>query len=113
MYSVIPSKIEFAGIPQPTETIPVMDEVQIETTKNPQTNDPFISVIFRGGSGQAFTQSIDALLLRSDNRIEFESIPYPRVGSRIILNGTTGTDRLVVDVVIANERYRVIDKLLP
>jgi len=90
-----------------------MDEVQIETTKNPQTNDPFISVIFRGGSGQAFTQSIDALLLRSDNRIEFESIPYPRVGSRIILNGTTGTDRLVVDVVIANERYRVIDKLLP
>jgi hypothetical protein len=29
------------------------------------------------------------------------------------MNGTSGTDRLVVDIVMANERYRVVDELLP
>ena len=90
-----------------------MYEVQIETYKNPLGSDPFISTTFRGGSGQAYTQSMDALVLRSDNMIEFESIPYPQVGSQIIMNGTTGTDRLVVDIVMANERYRVVDELMP
>jgi hypothetical protein len=56
---------------------------------------------------------MDALVLRSDNTIEFESLPYPQVGSQIIMNGTTGTDRLVVDIVMANERYRVVDELMP
>lgn len=110
---LIPSRIEIAWKPKPTETIPPMYEVQIETYKNPLGSDPFISTTFRGGSGQAYTQSMDALVLRSDNTIEFESIPYPQVGSQIIMNGTTGTDRLVVDIVMANERYRVVDELLP
>ena len=110
---LIPSRIEIAWKPKPTETIPSMYEVQIETYKNPLGSDPFISTTFRGGSGQAYTQSMDALVLRSDNLIEFESIPYPQVGSQIIMNGTTGTDRLVVDIVMANERYRVVDELLP
>jgi hypothetical protein len=110
---LIPSRIEIAWKPKPTETIPPMYEVQIETYKNPLGSDPFISTTFRGGSGQAYTQSMDALVLRSDNIIEFESIPYPLVGSQIIMNGTTGTDRLVVDIVMANERYRVVDELMP
>jgi hypothetical protein len=110
---LIPSRIEIAWKPKPTETIPSMYEVQIETYKNPLGSDPFISTTFRGGSGQAYTQSMDALVLRSDNMIEFESIPYPQVGSQIIMNGTTGTDRLVVDIVMANERYRVVDELMP
>jgi len=90
-----------------------MYEVQVETYKNPLGADPYISITFRGGSGQVYTQSMDALVLRSDNSIEFESLPYPLVGSQIIMNGTTGTDRLVVDIVMANERYRVVDELLP
>jgi len=110
---LIPSRIEIAWKPKPTETIPSMYEVQIETYKNPLGSDPYISTTFRGGSGQAYTQSMDALVLRSDNSIEFESLPYPQVGSQIIMNGTTGTDRLVVDIVMANERYRVVDELLP
>jgi hypothetical protein len=110
---LIPSRIEIAWKPKPTETIPPMYEVQIETYKNPLGSDPYISTTFRGGSGQVYTQSMDALVLRSDNLIEFESIPYPQVGSQIIMNGTTGTDRLVVDIVMANERYRVVDELLP
>ena len=110
---LIPSRIEIAWKPKPTETIPPMYQVQIETYKNPLGSDPYISTTFRGGSGQAYTQSMDALVLRSDNSIEFESLPYPQVGSQIIMNGTTGTDRLVVDIVMANERYRVVDELLP
>ena len=110
---LIPSRIEIAWKPKPTETIPPMYEVQIETYKNPLGSDPYISTTFRGGSGQVYTQSMDALVLRSDNMIEFESIPYPEVGSQIIMNGTTGTDRLVVDIVLANERYRVVDELMP
>jgi hypothetical protein len=110
---LIPSRIEIAWKPKPTETIPSMYEVQIETYKNPLGSDPYISTTFRGGSGQVYTQSMDALVLRSDNIIEFESIPYPQVGSQIIMNGTTGTDRLVVYIVLSNERYRVVDELLP
>ena len=67
-----------------------MYDVQIETYKNPLGSDPYISTTFRGGSGQVYTQSMDALVLRSDNLIEFELIPYPQVGSQIIMNGTTG-----------------------
>jgi hypothetical protein len=110
---LIPSRIEIAWKPKPTETIPSMYQVQIETYKNPLGSDPYISITFRGGSGQAYTQSMDALVLRSDNTIEFGSSPYPQVGSQIILNGTTGTDRLIVDIVMANERYRVVDELMP
>jgi len=115
MYTIplVPSRIEIAWKPKPTEMIPSMYQVQIETYKNPLGSDPFISTTFRGGAGQGYTQSMDALVLRSDNLIEFESLPYPQVGSQIIMNGTTGTDRLIVDIVMANERYRVVDELMP
>jgi hypothetical protein len=56
---------------------------------------------------------MEALVLRSDNMVEYESIAYPQVGSQIILNGTTGTDRLIVDIIMANQKYRVVDELMP
>jgi hypothetical protein len=90
-----------------------MYQVQIETYKNPLASDPYISTTFRGGAGQIYTQSMEALVLRSDNRVEYETIAYPQVGSQIILNGTTGTDRLIVDIIMANQKYRVVDELMP
>jgi hypothetical protein len=112
-FPAIPSSIEIAWKPRPTETIPSMYQVQIETYKNPLASDPYISTTFRGGAGQIYTQSMEALVLRSDNRVEYEAIAYPQVGSQIILNGTTGTDRLIVDIIMANQKYRVVDELMP
>lgn len=90
-----------------------MYQVQIGTYKNPLASDPYISITFQGGAGQIYTQSMEALVLRSDNRVEYEVIAYPQVGSQIILNGTTGTDRLIVDIIMANQKYRVVDELMP
>jgi len=109
----VQSSINYTMVPGPTETIPSMYDVNIETYKNPLASDPYISVTFRGGLGQMYTQSMNAAVLRSDNIFEYNTVSYPAVGSQILLNGTTGTDRLVVEIIQSNQKYRVVDQLMP
>ena len=101
-------------VPEPVDNMPAMYEVQIQAAKNPIASDPYISVNFRGGAGQAYTSSMEATVIRSDRAVEFQSLPNPQVGSEIILNGTPKTDRLIVDVTMfSGDRYRVLDELMP
>lgn len=101
-------------VPQPTDVIPPVYTVTVEVGKNTVSIDPHISVIFRGGAGQEFTQIMNAIVFRSDGTNESAMVSYPRVGSELILPGTTGTDRVVVEIrLVTGETYRLYDALVP
>ncbi|HTY15658.1 MAG TPA: hypothetical protein VMC42_08130 [Methanoregulaceae archaeon] len=100
--------------PQPVETMPAMYAVEVQVSKNPIATNPYIVIDFRGGAGQSYTRSMDATVIRSDETVEYESLPYPKVGSEIILNGTPHLDRVIVDIsLVSGDRYRVYDQLVP
>jgi len=101
-------------IPQPTDVIPPFYSITVQVGKNTVSVDPYITVSFRGGPGQEFTQSMHAIVYRSDGSTESGTVAYPQVGSEIILSGTTGTDRVVVDVtLVTGETYHSYDALVP
>lgn len=101
-------------IPQPTDVIPPFYSITVQLGKNTVSIDPYISISFRGGPGQEFTQSMHAVVFRSDGSTESGTVAYPQVGSEIILSGTTGTDRVVVDItLVTGETYRAYDALVP
>ncbi|MCU0633156.1 MAG: hypothetical protein MUC66_09340 [Methanolinea sp.] len=101
-------------IPEPTDVIPPVYAVTVEVGKNTVSINPYISVSFRGGPGQEFTQTMIATVFRSDGITESGRAGYPQVGSEILLTGTTGNDRVAVDVtLVTGETYRVYDALVP
>ncbi|MDD1716588.1 MAG: hypothetical protein LUQ01_06285 [Methanolinea sp.] len=104
----------FSLVPEPTDVIPAVYSVSIQVTKNTISTDPSITVSFRGGQGLGFVETMQAVVILSDGKEGSGSVDNPRIGSEIILPGTTKTDRVMVYVTIDNGvRYKVIDQDMP
>ncbi|MDN7025186.1 hypothetical protein FGU65_09830 [Methanoculleus sp. FWC-SCC1] len=98
--------------PEPTETIPsTYGEVDIQAQKDPISNE--ISVIFRGGKGQSWTQDINVTVVRSTGEVVTSSDLQPVIGSQVDIAGTRGDDRVIVTVTLkTGNSYRVYDQVL-
>jgi len=101
-------------VPEPTDVIPPTYSVTVQVIKNTIATDPSITVTFEGGQGLAFVESMNAQVIRSDGKVEEQTLENPQMGSEIVLSGTTGTDRVLVYVTIANGvTYKIFDKDMP
>ena len=109
-----PPTTTYSLIPDPTDVIPPIYSVNIQVSKNTISTDPSITISFRGGQGLGFVESMDATVIRSDGQVETQSIESPQIGSEIVLEGTTHTDRVIVFVTIdTGKTYKAIDQDMP
>ena len=100
--------------PKPTDVVPPFQQVAIQVTKNTVATDPWVSVLFAGGSGQSYVSVMTATIIRFDGTTETMSAPYPGIGTNILLSGTTQTDRVIVNVTYTDgNTYTVKDELVP
>ncbi len=98
--------------PQPTETLPSnYGEVDIQAQKDPISNE--IAVIFRGGTGQSWTQDINVTAVLSTGEVINNYDMQPVIGSEVDIAGTRGDDRVIVTVTLkTGNSYRVYDQTL-
>ncbi|NTV00255.1 MAG: hypothetical protein HGA55_03920, partial [Methanoregulaceae archaeon] len=52
--------------PEPTDVVPSTQHVAIQVTKNTVATNPWVSVLFAGGSGQSYVTEINATIIRFD-----------------------------------------------
>jgi hypothetical protein len=101
-------------MPQPTDGIPPFQRVAIQVTKNTVATDPWVSVLFAGGSGQSYVTMMTATIIRFDGFTETNSAMYPEIGTNILLSGSTRTDRVIVNCTYTDGRtYTAKDELVP
>ncbi|MDD1714661.1 MAG: hypothetical protein LUQ61_05295, partial [Methanoregulaceae archaeon] len=82
--------------------------------KNTVSIDPYIVVTFNGGQGLGFATLMQATVIRSDGTKESKSAIKPAINTEIILDGTTRTDRVIVNVsFVDGSTYTVRDVLVP
>jgi hypothetical protein len=101
-------------MPLPTDVIPPFQRVAIQVTKNTVATDPWVSVLFAGGSGQSYVTVMSATIIRVDGFTETNSSMYPEIGTNILLSGSTLTDRVIVNVSYTDgSTYTVKDERVP
>jgi hypothetical protein len=101
--------------PKPTSVVPPIYGVSIQVQKNPISTNPWISVVFEGGSGLGYATSMEATVIRSDGIYEPPKSAFkPSKGTQILFNGTTKTDRVIVNVsYVDGSTYTVTDVQVP
>jgi hypothetical protein len=100
--------------PEPTSIIPPYQQIALQLTKNTVATDPWVSVLFAGGSGQSYVTVMSATIIRFDGVTETKSATYPAIGTNLLLNGTTRNDRVIVNVTYTDgQTYTVKDELVP
>jgi hypothetical protein len=103
--------------PGPVVTVPPEYGVEIQVNKNMIFVNPDIDVFYRGGKGQIFLQKMVVQVLKSDGTYETGQLVRDAggqiaVGDKVRIQGTTGTDRVVVTVTILNKDYKIYDQNL-
>ena len=110
----VPVVTSYSLVPEPTDIVPPEYSVTVTVEKNTISTDPYITVSFRGGQGLGFVEQMQAIVYTSDGREEEGTRNNPQMNTQIILPGTTGTDRVMVYVVLdTGDRYKVIDQDMP
>ncbi len=100
--------------PQPTDVVPLYQQVSIQISKNTVATDPWISEVFAGGGGQSYVVSMQATVIRSDGGIETEIAQSPGIQTTLMFAGTTRDDRAIVNVTYTDGMtYTVKDELVP
>jgi len=71
--------------------------------------------VFEGGSGLGYATSMEATVIRSDGIYEPPKSAFkPSKGTQILFNGTTKTDRVIVNVTyVDGSTYTVTDVQVP
>jgi hypothetical protein len=101
-------------VPQPTSVVPPYYNVSVQILKNTVSIDPYIVVTFNGGQGLGFATLMQATVIRADGTKESKSAIKPAINTELILNGTTRTDRVIVNVsYVDGSTYTVRDVLVP
>jgi PBP1b-binding outer membrane lipoprotein LpoB len=101
-------------VPLPTSVVPPFYAVSVQVLKNTISTNPYISVTFEGGQGLGFATLMEGTVIRSDGLIEMKSAQNPGIGTQLLFNGTTRTDRVIVNVTYVNgQTYTVKDDLVP
>jgi len=101
-------------VPGPTQVVPDYESVSITVDRNTISEDPTITTTFNGGLGLGMVQTMTVTLTRSDCVTDVQSRVNPGIGTSVTQMGTTGTDRVKVDLVMTSgDQYTVIDGLYP
>ncbi|OPY37025.1 MAG: TIR domain protein [Methanoregula sp. PtaU1.Bin051] len=97
---------------QPTQELPDDLPIYVEVSKDP--TNAMITVIYNGGDGGKVVQDNTVTLTRSDGTVETAKLNFKERLSEVEFQGTRGTDRIQVVVVMGGgTRYAIVDKLMP
>ncbi len=99
-------------VPGPVVTLPAANAVDVAVMQKDSV-DSTIDVVFGGGNGQVAVSSCIVVITRSDGSSEIQRLT-PQKGSTVTLQGTKGTDRVEVSVILKDGKsYKIIDELVP
>jgi hypothetical protein len=100
----------FSLEPGPTDAIPSQKNVEATAIKDSIYGT--ITVEFRGGKGQYLLSDLLVTAYLSTGEVITERLGT-NVNSEVVIRGTTGTDRVVVDAsFVDGTHYRIFDKAL-
>jgi hypothetical protein len=74
--------------------------VTTDIVRNTVSVKPDITVTYRGGRGINYVYSMEVIVTRSDGAVLRDSILRPRVNDAVVIEGTTGTDRVQVFITL-------------
>ncbi|HUU75984.1 MAG TPA: hypothetical protein VMW63_07840, partial [Methanoregulaceae archaeon] len=92
--------------------IPSQYSVDVQVDRNTVSIDPKITITYRGGKGINFVSTLQVKVTTSDGRVITPDALYkPQVNDEVVVQGSTGTDRVEVFVTIVNgDRYKIYDQ---
>lgn len=100
--------------PVAVETLPPEQFVDIRVTK--ERPDASIHVLYNGGKGEMFVQSIYVVVTRSDGQVieqyMNDNTRKPQRGDELVIQGTRGSDQVQIYLTSANKVYKFIDEPL-
>jgi hypothetical protein len=107
-----PTRTYGALVPQPTQTVPTGQKLYFQVQKSPITAR--ILVTFAGSAGHGSIKSADIRVTHPDGSVATGMILPLKGITEIILDGSTGTDRVEILALMSDGgTYRVYDELVP
>lgn len=99
--------------PEATDTLPAGTDVSINVDPIKSPSDASVTVIFNGGPGMRAISVCNVTLVRSDGQVVSGKLDTTKVGSELSLQGTRGTDRVIVYVTQwTGKTYKIIDQTI-
>jgi hypothetical protein len=100
--------------PLAVETLPAEQYVDIQVEK--QRPDASIHLVYNGGKGAIYVQNIMMRVTRSDGQVVEKYLNdgnrKPRQGDELVIDGTRGSDHVVVFLTSAGKTYKIYDENL-
>lgn len=99
--------------PESLQTLPPNQQVDLQLTKDRTYSE--IHLLYNGGGGEMFIQSVMMRVTRSDGQVIEQVMSdgkKPGRGDEIVVQGTRGSDRCEVYVTSAGTTYKVKDESL-
>jgi len=100
--------------PVAVETLPAGQNVNIHIEK--QRPDATIHLLYNGGEGEMFVQNIMMRVTRSDGQVVEKYLNdgnrKPRQGDELVIDGTRGSDHVVVFLTSAGKTYKIYEENL-
>ena len=97
--------------PLAVETLPAEQSVDIQVEK--QRPDATIHLIYNGGKGEIFVQNIMMRVTKPDGQVEEKYLNdgtrKPRRGDELVMEGSRGTDQVVVFLTSAGKTYKIFE----
>jgi hypothetical protein len=98
--------------PVAVETLPSEQYVNINVEK--QRPDATVHLVYNGGKGEIFVQNIMMRVTRSDGQVDEKYLNdgtrKPRRGDELVMDGTRGSDKVVVFLTSAGKTYKIFDE---
>jgi hypothetical protein len=109
-----PQASTVVSTPFSVETLPYERNVNVLVEK--QRPDASIHLIFSGGLGEDYVQTIMMRVTRSDGTVEEkymnDGTRRPRPYDELVIDGTRGVDQVAVFVTSVGKTYKIFDKPL-
>ena len=100
--------------PLAVETLPAEQFVDIQVEK--QRPDATIHLVYNGGKGAIFVQNIMMRVNRSDGQVVEKYMNdgnrKPRQGDELVIDGSRGSDQVVVFLTSSGKTYKIYDENL-
>jgi hypothetical protein len=101
-------------VPGPTQIVPEYESVSVTVNRDPNTENPTITIVFDGGLGLGMVQRMNVTVIRSDCVTEQGTRDNPVMGETVTLRGTTLIDRVIVVMTMTSgNQYTIIDDDFP
>ena len=98
--------------PLAVETLPSEQYVNINVEK--QRPDATVHLVYNGGMGEIFVQNIMMRVTRSDGQVDEKYLNdgtrKPRRGDELVMDGSRGSDKVVVFLTSAGKTYKIFDE---